>query len=61
MIEPDKKIRADGILVETDKLEVDESIFLREILEDPSAKTHLTKYLEMEEKDEEGNLIKNLG
>jgi P-type E1-E2 ATPase len=47
IIEPDKKIRADGILVKANKLMVDESLFLKEVLTNDSkrAEEHFKKYL----------------
>jgi hypothetical protein len=43
VIESDKKVRADGILIKANKLRVDESIFLREILENNDKGEELMK------------------
>lgn len=50
VIESDKKVRADGILIKANKLRVDESIFLREILENNDKGEELMKPFWDEEK-----------
>jgi Ca2+-transporting ATPase len=50
VIEPEKKVRADGILIKADKLRVDESIFLREILENNKRSDEFMKEFWKDEK-----------
>jgi len=56
VIEPEKKVRADGILIKADKLRVDESIFLREILENNKRSDELMKEFWKDEKDQPSNV-----
>jgi hypothetical protein len=66
IIESDKKIRADGILVRSNKLKVDETLFLKEILEkNPKADEIMSEFYKKFDADEKnkghpiGNKLKN--